>query len=211
MQLKYVVNGIGVYIDESDNESWNALIADWLQKELDSSLCDAGEERVEQKLLIKPYSLLNNGTLCQGFVTPNYSVYENGLFLSLELKMAVKAEKGFLTIWIDEEYLNDVIDAFVLPFFLQLLFAERNMTFVHAVGIVVDGKGILLPALPGMHKTAFISAAMKVEGIKMLGDELVLIDKDGYLYPYPGHCWLTIEHKPFFPEYKGDYLPGARL
>jgi len=202
MQLKYMINGVGIYIEEDGDKSWNAIITDWLEKELDASLSEMDERAIQQKLFIKPYSsLLHNKTTCPRLVTPNYSVLQDGIFISLVLKIALKSEKDYSILWVDKENLADVLDAFLLPFVLQMLFLQRNMAFIHSIGIVVNDKAILLPALPGMHKTAFISAAMRVEGVKMLGDELVLIDKDGYLYPYPGHCWLTAEHKPFFPEY----------
>lgn len=202
MKLRYVINGIGIYVEDSNSAIWNTLVASWLQRELDISLAEVDENQVKQKIHIKPYSLLNKNTVCQGFVTPNYSIYSNGLYLNLELKIAVKVERDYLVYWLSKEFLSDVLYAsFTFPFFLQLLFIQRNMVFVHSVGIVVDGKGILLPAFPGMNKTSFVSKALRAKNVKMLGDEYSLIDKDGYLHPYPQHFFLTTEHRPFFPEY----------
>jgi len=202
IHLRYIVNGIGIYVAESDDAVWNTLVVNWLQKELDSSLSEMDEKEVKQKLIIRPYSLLGSDLICHGFVIPHHSVYDNGLFVSFRLKIALRLEKDYLIYWIGREYLADILCAsFTFPFFLQLLFAQRNMAFIHSVGIVVNGKGVLLPAFPGMHKTSFVSRVVSTKGVKMMGDEFSLLDKDGYLYPYPQHFFLTAEHRPFFPEY----------
>ena len=202
IHLRYIVNGIGIYVAESDDAVWNTLVVNWLQKELDSSLSEVDEKEVKQKLIIRPYSLLGSEAIRHGFVTPHHAVYDNGLFMSFWLKIAFRLEKDYLIYWIGREYLANILYAsFTFPFFLQLLFLQRNMMFIHSVGIIINGKGVLLPALPGMHKTSFVARALKAKNVKMLGDEFTLIDKDGYLYPYPQHFYLTTEHKPFFPEY----------
>jgi len=195
MQLQYIINGIGIYVEESDNEEWNALVTDSLQKELDIALSEVDEGEVEQKLLIKPYSLLSSDPVRQGFVTPHHSVYDNGLFINFALKIAFKVEGSHMTLWINRDHWPD------FQFILQLLFAQRNMVFVHSAGITINSKGILLPAFCGTGKTSFVSEAAKVEGVRVLGDDFVLLDEKGNLYPFPRPFGLRAYHKNFFPEY----------
>jgi len=195
MQLRYVINGIGIYVAESGDAAWQESVTNSLQKELDISLRDVDERKVEQKLLIKPYSLLNNNPVCQGFVTPHHSVYDDGLLMSFSHRVAFKVEKNNLTLWVDRDRWPD------FQFVLQLLFAQRNMLFVHSAGIVINGKGVVLPAACGVGKTSFASEAAKIEGVKILGDDFVLLDSKGNVYPYPRPFGLRAYHKKFFPEY----------
>jgi len=195
-RLRYVINGIGIYVAEGSDAIWNAVITARLQDELDISLTELSEETVEQKLLIKPYSIFKDTPVTQGFVTPHHSVYDNGLLMYFSsLKMALKLEKDTLTLWIDKDFWPD------FQYILQLLFARRNMVFVHAAGIIIDSKGILLPSFCGVGKTTFISEVVKIKRVQILGDDFILLDNTGNLHPYPRPLGLRYYHKSSFPEY----------
>lgn len=195
MQLQYIINRVGIYVEESDNAAWNASVASRLQRELDISLGKVGEKEVKQKLLIKPYSLLSDDSIRQGFVTPEHSVYDNGLLTEFSLRVAFKVEKDCLTLWVDKDHWPD------FQYILQMLFAQRNMVFVHAAGIAINNKGVVLPTFCGTGKTSFVSEAAKIEGVRVLGDDFVLLDDNGNLYPFPRPFGLRAYHKTFFPEY----------
>jgi len=194
MQLKYIVNGIGIYIDNS-NERWNASIEKKLQIQLDGFQTDLDESKVLQKLVFKNYALLDTESLKGGCVAPECSIYKEGIFVDLNLKTAFKIEKDNMLFWVHEDsWLS-------LPFILQFLFKQRKLIFVHGAGITIENKGILLPAFAGIGKTPFISEAVKDDRVKILGDDLILLDDKGYLYPYKRPFCLQLYHKPLFPTY----------
>lgn len=194
MQLKYIVNGVGIYI-KYDNERWNDSIEEKLQRQLDGFHAGLDESKVKQKLIFKNYSLLDIKSLKGGYIVPESSIYKDGLFVELELKIAFKVEKDNMIFWVHEKsWLS-------LPFILQFLFKQCNLIFVHGAGITVDNRGIFLPAFGGIGKTAFISEAVKNVRVKILGDDLILLDDKGYLYPYLRPFCLYSYHKTRFPEY----------
>ncbi len=205
MQLQYAINGIGIYVAESGDAAWNASVADSLQKELDISLREVDERKVEQKLLIKPYSLLSSNPVRQGFVTPHHSVYDDGLLMSFSHRVAFKLKKDCLSLWVDRDRWPD------FQFVLQLLFAQRDMLFVHSAGITINDKGVVLPAACGVGKTSFVSEAAKIEGVKILGDDFVLLDSSGNVYPYPRPFGLRYYHRKSFPAYFSSHSVKYRV
>ena len=194
MQLKYVVNGIGIYVEYS-NKKWNTSIDEELQRQLDGFQLELDETKIKQKLIFKDYFHLDLESLKGGCIAPESSIYKERLFVDLERKTAFDLEKDRMTFWVHKaSWLS-------LPFILQFLFKQRNLTFVHAAGITIENKGILLPAFGGIGKTAFMSEAVKDERVKMLGDDLVLLDDRGYLHPYLRPFCLYSYHRTLFPEY----------
>ena len=195
MQLRYMVNGVGIYI-EYDNKRWDKSIEKKLQIQLDGFQADLDDKReIKQKLIFKNYSLLDIESLKGGHVVPESSIHKDGLFVELKSKIAFKIEKDAMTFWVHEK------SGLSLPYILQFLFKQRNLTFVHGAGIMVDSKGILLPAFGGIGKTAFISEAVKDDRVEVLGDDLILLDAEGYLHPYLRPFCLYSYHKTLFPEY----------
>ena len=194
MKLKYIVNGIGIYIEYA-NKRWDKSVEEKMRRQLDGFQMGIDESKVKQKLIFKNYSLLDIESLKDGFVVPESSIYKDGLFVELELKIAFRIDKDNMVFWIHK-------DAWLsMPFILQFLFKQRNLTFVHGAGISVDDKGILLVSFGGVGKTAFISEAAKDRRVKILGDDLILVDDKGYLYPYLRPFCLYPYHEGLFPEY----------
>jgi hypothetical protein len=88
---------------------------------------------------------------------------------------------------------------------LQILLLERGIAFVHGAAISINGKGILLPAFGGIGKTAFIAEAAKVDSVKILGDDLLLLDKKSYIYPYLRPFCLYRYHDKLFPQFFDEH------
>lgn len=191
-----MVNGIGIYIEYDNNDKkWNKSIEEKLQRQLDGFQIEIDESKVKQKLIFKNYSLLDINSLRGGAVVPGSSIYKNGLFVELELKVAFKANKDNMIFWAHKDsWLS-------LPFILQFLLKQRNLTFVHAAGVTIENKGILLLGFGGIGKTALIPEVAKDERIKILGDDFVLLENKGYLHPYHRPFCLYPYHRNLFPEY----------
>ena len=189
-----MVNGVGIYV-ESSNKKWNISIGEKLQRQLDGFQLELDETKIRQRLIFKDYSHLDLESLKGGCIAPESSIYKEELFVDLNLKTAFKVEKDNMIFWVHEKsWLS-------LPFILQFLFRQRNLVFIHGAGITIEDKGILLPSFSGIGKTPFISEAVKDKRVKILGDDLVLLDNEGYLHPYRRPFCLQPYHKSLFPEY----------
>lgn len=67
---------------------------------------------------------------------------------------------------------------------LEIKLLQRDHTLVHGAGVSKDGKGYLISGWGGTGKTSTLIALSR-EGFKLLGDEIVLLSKDGFLYSFP--------------------------
>jgi len=97
------------------------------------------------------------------------------------------APSGKITI-----YSNKGIDKFVLTLLLMIQLAHKNLALCHAMGIVIEDEAILFPAWRRTGKTGLFNYFLKQETIKVLGDELLIVSRQGDVYklPFP----LTIRH-----------------
>lgn len=127
-------------------------------------------------------------------VVPENAYYFDGIFYSLEARIAFRMQKNGMEFWAYEH-------AWYLPYILQLILEDENKTFIHGAGIAVHGEGILISAFGGIGKTCFIANAVKQENVKLLGDDLIIIRGDGYCYSYPRPFCLYEYHKSLFPQY----------
>jgi len=194
MQLKYFINGIGIYIEYS-NRKWNKLLEKKLKRQLDGFQKKINKDRIKQKLIFKNFSLLDERYFKGGSIVPENSIYKDGLFVELNLRLAFKMNGNDLIFWVHER------SQLSIPFILHFLFKLRNIVFVHGAGISINNKGILLPAFGGIGKTSFISEIVKNESVKILGDDLILLDNKGYLHPYPRPFCLYSYHRKLFPKF----------
>lgn len=101
-------------------------------------------------------------------VVPENAYYFDGIFYSLEARIAFRMQKNGMEFWAYEH-------AWYLPYILQLILEDENKTFIHGAGIAVHGEGILISAFGGIGKTCFIANAVKQENVKLLGDDLIII------------------------------------
>ena len=78
---------------------------------------------------------------------------------------------------------------------------QRNISFIHASGIAVNGQGIIFPAWGGTGKTNMVIQFLQ-DGASYLGDDLVLTSTDGTLYAFPETISMFDYNFRTFPEYK---------
>lgn len=80
-----------------------------------------------------------------------------------------------LTLFLQAQILEPII-------YFKLL--QKNVLFMHAAGVSLDGNGYLFPAYGGTGKTT-LSLGLMGEGFNFLGDDLLLVEPDtGIVYPY---------------------------
>lgn len=101
---------------------------------------------------------------------------------------------------INSESISLFSDRLELPINLlvQLALLKVNCTFVHSAGIQFKGKGILLPAAPGVGKTTTIAVLLR-NSCKMLGDDLCILG-EGKLWAYPQSLSIYPYHAEVLPR-----------
>ena len=127
-------------------------------------------------------------------VVPDNAYYFDGIFYSIEAQIAFRFLDNGIEFWAFG-------NAWYLPYMIQLILEEEGKTFIHGAGVAVNGEGILISAFGGIGKTCFIANAIKKSGVKLLGDDLIMVDKDGYCYSYPRPFCLYEYHKKLFPQF----------
>ena len=83
---------------------------------------------------------------------------------------------------------------------LSLALLDAGAAFVHCAGLVRAGRAVLLPSWGGVGKTAIVARLVRGNGFSLLGDDLVIVDRDGSCFPFPKPFVLYGYHRALFPE-----------
>ncbi len=108
--------------------------------------------------------------------------------------------------WIDRVYTKAAavfLQTQLIEPLAYYLLLKKNILFMHAAGVSNKEGAILLPAKGGTGKTS-LSLKLVKKGMKLLGDDLLLIDvNNGLVFPYP---------RPFHLfSYNINSLEGAKI
>ena len=90
--------------------------------------------------------------------------------------------------------------------YLQLLLAPQGVSMVHAAGVERNGDVLLLPAFGGAGKTLAAGVLVQEHGYRFLGDDIVLLTREGQVLPFPRPLMLYGYHDVVY----GDYLKKFR-
>ncbi len=82
----------------------------------------------------------------------------------------------------------------IITLLFEIKLLQRGYTLVHSGGVIKDGGGILLSAWSEMGKSSTIFALSK-EGFNVLGDDKVILSKNGNLYAYPEKAGIFFHSK----------------
>ncbi len=75
---------------------------------------------------------------------------------------------------------NKLIDAIIIAKLLQ-----KGYAFVHAGAVAYNGICILLPAMGRVGKTSTVLSLLNSDNFSYMGDNFILLDKNGMAYAYP--------------------------
>lgn len=87
-----------------------------------------------------------------------------------------------------------------LMMLLEYCLLKNNATFIHSAGVSKNGKAYVFPSWGGVGKTASVAKLVRQNDFKLLGDDLVILDKDGNVYSFPKKFVLYAYHKNLFAE-----------
>jgi hypothetical protein len=128
-------------------------------------------------------------------VAPGYAWYRDGLFVNHGERLAFQTSNETLYVWAERR------SPVTVTYLLQILLLPLGMTFVHAAGVSVRGKGLLFPALGGIGKTALIAHLLDRPEARLLGDDYVLVAEDGMLRGFQAPFSLYPYHRDVFPAF----------
>lgn len=188
------VQDIAIYLDVRLN-SKGKMIRESVLKQMDGFIQYYKDQPENEKIIIKNiYDLVPPfGSVV---VPGNSYFFPDETFYSVESKIAFKMSSDGMDFWVNEE------TSWYLPYMIQLLILPRKKTFLHGAGIAINSEtGILLVAFGGIGKTCFVANVLKNSSVKLLGDDLIVMDEDGYLYSYPRPFCLYQYHKELFPQF----------
>jgi len=97
--------------------------------------------------------------------------------------------------------------AYSIPFLITLIGIDKDYYFIHSAGVVINDKSNLMFGYGGIGKTATLSQAYKQKNIKVMGDDLNLIYKDGLVSPYYRPFCIYQYHRALFPQYFDKKTP----
>lgn len=83
---------------------------------------------------------------------------------------------------------------------LEYCLLSNGATFIHSAGVAKEGKAFVFPSWGGVGKTASVAKLVRENGYKLLGDDLVIVDKKGNVYAFPKKFVLYAYHRNLFKE-----------
>lgn len=90
---------------------------------------------------------------------------------------------------------------FVVNLFIQLLLVRQGFSFVHSAAVAgPDGSITLFTGGGGVGKTALIGGLVGHKGFRLLGDDIVIVGKDGECFSFPRHFVLKDYHRSVYPK-----------
>ncbi len=98
----------------------------------------------------------------------------------------------------------------IIDILVQILLCEIGYSFIHAGGLSIDGKGILLSGMGGIGKTQIVSKLSQRNNVNILGDDLVIFNKNGECLAFPKPFMLKPQHAGIYPALfkNSNYLFG---
>ena len=112
---------------------------------------------------------------------------------SAQRHATVRTESGF-------DVFTDTGEILVV-LLLQILALRQGRSFLHAAGWVdAAGRATLVPGPGGVGKTALLTTAVREHGVRLLGDDLVLVDRTRQVAAFPRAFVLKPYHRDQFPD-----------
>ena len=171
------LNSVDIFISLDFKEGKRKAVNRWLHTQLKGLLNIDVSDMNCRRIFLEPYFIDNK---CKHEVVPGAYKYtpENKKLHLLNKKISLSI--------LDEEvhYGFDSILNLSIHFLYFLCVVQSNKTLVHSAGFKYKGKNILVPAFGGIGKTFLVSKLSENLTTSIYGDDLVLLDKDNFIFPY---------------------------
>ena len=171
------LNSVDIFISLEFKKSKRKAINRWLHTQLKGLLNIDVSDMKCKRIFLEPYFFNKN---LEHEVVPGAYKYtpENKKLYLLNKKISLSI--------LDQEIhygFNTILDLSI-HFLYFLCVVQSNKTLVHSAGFKYKGKNILVPAFGGIGKTFLVSKLSENLTTSIYGDDLVLLDKDNFIFPY---------------------------
>ena len=92
---------------------------------------------------------------------------------------------------------------------LQEVLLARGASLVHACAIEFSGRGVLLVARSGGGKTVAALSAVRDERVRLLSDDLVVMESNGKITAFPTQIAVRPPHRALLPPEVATRIPGT--
>lgn len=96
---------------------------------------------------------------------------------------------------------------------LQIMLLAEGYSFVHGAAFSRDGKALLVASRAGIGKTGCAAGVIRAGGWQLLGDDMVIINREGKVLSFLKDLFIYPYHKSVFPELfasgQGPAVPPA--
>lgn len=90
---------------------------------------------------------------------------------------------------------------FLINLFIQFILIDNDYSMVHAAAVAdAEGHVTLLPGAGGVGKTALLGSMVKEYGFQYMGDDIVILGKEGSSLSFPRSFVLKEYHRSIYPE-----------
>lgn len=165
--------------------------------------------QVEMRLVPPPYAELP--PLPASLITPRNVCYQNRKITYIDyfgqgLAIFSREENLCIVYGTDLDLLHEIVFLFILSTVGQYLDA-RGLHRLHALGVSYNNRGILLLLPSGGGKSTMALELMRHPGFLLLGEDTPLIDRRGYILPFPLRLGVRPEQDTGIPS---QYLRTMR-
>jgi hypothetical protein len=142
---------------------------------------------------VRPYSDKAPEDFNVGPIFHDYFFKPKKILNQKKKKFSVESVNGGFIIYTDHPILINI--------YIQMLLYRDGYTFVHAAAVTnQNNEVILFPGAGGVGKTALLGELFKSKGYRILGDDLILINRNGQCLSFPRDFVLKDYHKDVYPE-----------
>jgi hypothetical protein len=170
---------------------------------------EKGQVQIEMRLVPPPYSELP--PLPASLITPRNVCFQNKKISYIDyfgqgLAIFNREERLCIVYGTDHDLLHEIVFLFILSTVGQYL-DGRGVHRLHALGVSYNNRGILLLLPSGGGKSTMALELMHHPGFLLLGEDTPLIDRRGYILPFPLRLGVRPEQDTGIPS---QYLRTMR-
>ena len=124
---------------------------------------------------------------------------DRGVFIDENRRYGLHDNDNTIEIW------QDINSRLSIPYLLQLALLKSNRSFIHSAAVAFESKSFVFPAFGGIGKTLLVSQLLTHKEVRLLGDDLCIVNAGGSAAAYPRPLCLYEHHrdmlKPVFDRF----------
>lgn len=183
-----LANKVGIFFDDSYQNQFGAVGMDVLAQPSDAAAFQSAASCISV-LYTKEFQT-------DGCMNDGDRYYSSERFVDVKLGVQIDrdGDRGFIL-----RANQDCPEWFMC--ILEMTMLKAGVTFAHCAALEKDGEALFMPARGGVGKTATVVKMVQNHGWRLLGDDLILLDKETRsVFPFQKKFVIYGYHKDLFPQ-----------